>query len=101
MNYICQATAMAGFYTCADSSQPEISYATEMNFINHMAEFGLSYESMDDYKFRLGLFSKVDAEINKQNAIPDSFTMGHNEFSTYTDEEWDAMQGIELPSEEE
>lgn len=67
----------------------------EQSFIEHIAAEGLSYGTSEEYKFRLALFAKKDAEINTMNANPEhTFTVGHNQFSTYTEAEYKKMLGF-------
>jgi len=43
---------------------------------------------MEEYKFRLDIFSKADEKIQATNANPDNtYEAGHNMFSTMTEEE--------------
>ena len=72
----------------------------EQAFLGHMAEFGLSYGTKAEYEFRLGLYTKLDAELEKINANPENtFTVGHNQFSTWTDAEFKRMLGYRGPQE--
>lgn len=70
----------------------------EKNFINHMSEFGLSYGTKDEYEFRFGIYAMKEAEIQRINAdSANTFTVGHNQFSTYTDAEYKKMLGYRGP----
>jgi cathepsin L len=62
-----------------------------------MAEFGLSYGTKEEYQFRLGLYTMLDLELQKINANPENtFTVGHNQFSTWTDTEYNKMLGSKI-----
>merc|ERR1712226_407538 len=65
----------------------------EAKFQNHMAEFGLSYITADEFNFRMSLFAAKDAWIIEQNARETSFEVGHNKFSTWTDDEYNRLLG--------
>jgi len=70
----------------------------EKNFINHMADFGLSFATKEEYEFRLGIYTMKDAEYAKINADPaNTFTVGHNKFSTWTDAEYKKLLGYKGP----
>ena len=72
------------FHKCQESkSLGEV----EGKFIQHIAEFGYSYGTPEEYNFRLGLFAEVDSELTKINQENTSFTVGHNFFSTLTKDE--------------
>lgn len=56
--------------------------------MTHVANYGLSYGTQEEYQFRLGVFAEADAELNQINADPENtYTVGHNKFSTLTAEE--------------
>jgi len=70
----------------------------EQNFIQHLAEFGVSYGTQEEYQFRFGLYAEKDAEINEINANPENtFTVGHNQFSTWTKDEYKRLLGYKGP----
>lgn len=71
----------------------EQNAALQQQFAEHVSRHGLSYGTTDEYNFRYELFSKKDAEINRINAKYDSFTVGHNKFSTWTDYEFKRLLG--------
>jgi hypothetical protein len=62
-------------------------------FANHVSEYGLMIGTQEEYLFRMDLFAKKDAELNQINASQDSYEVGHNEFSTYTDYEFERFLG--------
>jgi len=71
---------------------------TERNFMTHMAEHGLSFATKEEYEFRLGLYTLKDLEIQRINADPENtFTVGHNQFSTWTDVEFKRVLGYYGP----
>ena len=72
--------------------------AIERQFMDHMAEYGLSYGTPQEYEFRFNIFAAKDAEFAEINANPEhTFTVGHNKFSTWTPEELKRLLG-RLPS---
>ena len=46
----------------------------------------------------MGLFALKDGEIKEINSSHDSFKVGHNKFSTYTDFEFKKMLGYQAPA---
>jgi hypothetical protein len=53
MNTFCTAAAFLGMNAC--DSQQAISLA-EKSFIQHLAEFGISYGTKEEYQFRFEIF---------------------------------------------
>ena len=70
---------------------------SEFKFFKYIAEFGKTYGTKAEYNFRLNLFAQKDAEIKEINASQDSFTVGHNMFSTWTDFEYKRLLGFKMP----
>ena len=62
-----------------------------------MAVQGLSYGTVEEYQFRADLYAKHDEIINKTNAenieSGASLRLGHNKFSTWTEEEFARLRG--------
>jgi KDEL-tailed cysteine endopeptidase len=95
MNF-CTAAAFLGMNLCENTTP--ISSAVEQSFIEHLAAYGVSYGTQEEYQFRLDLFAKKDAEIKEINANPENtFTVGHNQFSTWTQEEYKRLLGYKGP----
>ena len=92
MNF-CTTAAFLGLNVC--HKQTFASAALEQAFIQHITDYGLSYGTVEEYTFRLGLFSAIDAEINEINANPENtFTVGHNFLSTMTKDEKKRLLGF-------
>jgi len=68
--------------------------AVDFNFIHHVAEYNLSYATVEEFNARKSLYMEVDAQINEINADPaNTFTAGHNHLSTMTEHEKKMMRG--------
>jgi C1A family cysteine protease len=68
--------------------------ATEQRFISHIGDQGLSYATTEEYNFRYNLFKAHDRDLDLINAIPENtFTVGHNLFSTMTEAEKKRYRG--------
>jgi len=95
MSHFCAAAALLGANLCENDTPVS---AVEMTFINHMAEHGLSYGTSEEYSFRLAEFMKKDAEYAAINADEtNTFTVGHNFMSSWTDAEYKRLLGYKGP----
>jgi len=92
MNFICNTAAAWGIFQCETPVTTEVQQA----FIEHIAEWGLSYGTQEEFEFRMNLFAAKDAEIKEINSSQDSFTLGHNQFSTWTDFEYKRLLGFKM-----
>ena len=62
--------------------------------MDHMNMHGLSYGTVEEYEYRLGLYQEKDAIINEINADPNNtFPVGHNKFSTVNEDEMKGYLG--------
>ena len=75
---------IAGVTTCDNQ---ESNTNIENYFIEHIAEYGHSYGTVEEYNFRFNLFQAMDKRINEINMEGGSYIVGHNVFSTLTKEE--------------
>ena len=90
MNFICQAASYTGIYQCTNDM-----FVLESNFVEHVSMYGLSYGTQEEYAFRMPIFAEKDAEINEINAdTANTFTVGHNMFSTMTKDEAKKLNGF-------
>jgi len=103
MQTICAIATLAGLKICdKDVITLNISPAVEEKFIQHIAEFGHSFGTTEEYNFRLQEFAMKEAEMAEINATNGgSFTVGHNLFSTWTHEEYKAILGYKGPKGDE
>lgn len=66
-----------------------------MKFQAFTARFGKQYGSQDEREFRMQLFDQIDQYIEEWNANEkNTHTLGHNEFSDWTDDERDLLTGL-------
>jgi C1A family cysteine protease len=73
-------------------------------FMQHVADFGLSYGTVEEFNFRQALWGLVDEQISTVNAEQSDFTLGHNFLSTWTADEKKRLNGWKapmVPSEED
>ena len=77
MNTFCTAAAFLGVNMCDNSTA--IDNVVEQSFIEHLAAYGISYGTKEEYSFRLSLFNDKDAEYKTINSDSNNtFTVGHN-----------------------
>ena len=90
LTQVCKAVAGLGI-TCTTT---DVEGGVEKRFLEHVAAYGISYGTQEEYAFRQALFAKRDAEYNEINNDPsNTFVVGHNMFSTMTDDEASKMMG--------
>ena len=65
----------------------------EARFVEHIAQFGLSYGTSEEYNFRLSLFTETDNLIASLNLEENSYIAAHNMFSTMTEQEKEMRYG--------
>ena len=62
--------------------------------MDHVSIHGLSYNTQEEFLFRQTIFQKADEEIERINSNQNNtFTVAHNEFSTWTDDELKLLGG--------
>ena len=97
MNTICLAIANMGINCEVFEASPS---QLETNFNSHIAAYGLSFGTQEEYDFRFQLWSVTDQEINEINSdANNTFKVGHNFFSTLTDAERKKYLGKRLEGE--
>ena len=66
----------------------------DLKFMNYMSKFSKVYTTVEEYATRLALFLEREIIINESNADEaNTYTLGHNNFSDWTDEEYKAILG--------
>ena len=64
-----------------------------LDFANYAARFNKFYENTEEFMARFERFVHHHRLINEHNATKANFTLGHNQFSDWTDEEYKAILG--------
>ena len=64
-----------------------MSQLTDIKFMQHVSEYGLSFATMEEFSMRKAIFEIHDAFIEVENREQTSYKVGHNKFSTWTDAE--------------
>ena len=65
----------------------------ELKYMNHCAKFGKNVGDTEEFQTRLGHFAKADKTIEDHNAGSHNFTMGHNQFSDWSADEYKTLLG--------
>lgn len=65
----------------------------EQLFMQHIADFGLSYGTIEEFNFRMNVFMEAEAEIQALNSRNGTATFAHNFLSTMTYAEKKRMLG--------
>lgn len=87
-----RAASIIGFNNMDHQSRKEL-FDLEMAYSSHTQKYGLNYGTKEEYYFRRDIFIKKDKEIKYWNNKQDSFRLGHNKFSTWTDAEMNMILG--------
>jgi len=99
MQFLCKAAAFAGIKTKKCNKHHQLALL-ESDFQAHLNEYGITYGTTEEYQFRLEQFAIKDEFIKAKNAEQDSFTVGHNKFSTWTHEEYRQLLGARVQPNE-
>merc|ERR1712087_307247 len=67
--------------------------AADFAFIQHVATMNLSYATIAEFEARKEIFKARHEMFAEINASQDSFTVGHNEWSTWTEDELERLRG--------
>jgi len=76
--------------------------AASMNpeFLQHIAEHGLQFATTEEFEFRQARFMEADADYKLINQDKNNtFTVGHNFMSTWTNEEYKQLLGANIPKD--
>jgi hypothetical protein len=66
----------------------------DLKFMNFMAKWSKAYDTVAEFNKRLVIFMEKEAEIIAHNANTEfTFTLGHNNMSDWTEEEYRQLLG--------
>ena len=60
----------------------------ELEFMNYTAKFNKHYLQMELFEKRMSNFARADKLIKEHNATEANYTLGHNQFSDWSEEEY-------------
>jgi len=66
-------------------------------YMQHIVSFNLNFPTVEEYEMRKELFGEIDAFIELHNSTESNFTLGHNMFSTMTEDEKANTRGLLSP----
>jgi len=66
----------------------------ELKYMNHLAKFGKMVDSLEEFAERLEFFRDLDNKIEEHNAGSHNFTLGHNQFSDWSHDEYKVLLGL-------
>jgi len=68
---------------------------TELAYMNYLAEFGKTMNSVEEFSMRMNNFDMTDQFINQVNSENgNTWTAGHNQFSDWSREEYKNLLGL-------
>ena len=74
-------------------------HTVELKYMNYLAQFGKTMNSLEEFDTRLELFTATDLDIAEINAGNNTWTAGHNQFSDWSEEEYKGMLGLKMTNE--
>ena len=72
--------------------------SADFGFIQHVATMNLTYATVAEFEARKEIFVQRDAMFKEINASQNDYTVGHNEYSTWTNAELDRLRGYRAPT---
>jgi len=63
----------------------------EFEFMQYVAKFGKTYANIEEFEARLATFAEKHAFIQEHDAAATGYTLAHNQFSDWTQAEYEAM----------
>jgi hypothetical protein len=66
----------------------------DYEFMKYITAWSKRYATKEEFNLRAALFKKAEHEIQAHNAGDHSTVMGHNQFSDWTESEFNAMMGF-------
>ena len=66
---------------------------TELKYMNYLAQFGKNMASLEEFNLRQSFFAAVDQFIEEHNAEGHNYTVGHNQFSDWSHDEYRSLLG--------
>jgi C1A family cysteine protease len=73
------------------------NHVMNAKFMEHIVTFAKDFKSVEEYEMRRDLFEQNDMFIELHNQTNASFTLGHNQFSTMTEDEKIKTRGLIMP----
>ena len=84
---------MKSFALAALASTAAAISNVELEFTKYVARFNKIYEDVEEFAARLERFTYHHRLISEHNATKANFTLGTNQFTDWTEAEYEAIQG--------
>ena len=84
----------------ADSTVAPATNEEKQEFNAYLASHNKNYDTVDEYNARLDRFVYYDRQIKEHNEKKANFTLGHNQFSDWYANEYEAILTFRLPEQE-
>jgi len=97
---LCAAASFGGFddsgceHRLLAKKNPKANDNADKEFNDHIAKFGESYNTAEEFRFRKAVFKSNQDKIKNVNANAKSYKLADNQFSTWTDEEFNNLLGL-------
>jgi len=91
---------MKSFVTAAFAGVVSAFSSTELLYMNYIAKFGKTVNSVEEFAKRVNYFDMTNQFIEEHNSSNSTWTAGHNQFSDWSRAEYKKMLG-KRPSERE
>ena len=86
-----QSVAFAAIASTAAAISANAISADKLKFIKYAARFNKVYEDIEEFAVRLEQFAYHNRLISEHNATDSNFKLGHNQFSDWTEAEYEAI----------
>ena len=85
----CKVVTSAGLSSdmCINEAVSDHVPVMAKKFMDHLETHDITYGTVEEFDFRYTLFIETEEMINLHNAKDSTFKLGHNKFSTMTEEE--------------
>ena len=77
-----------------------VNSPSKAKYMNYLAQFGKEWTNMVEFNERLAFFITLDLFIQEHNAEGHSYTLGHNQFSDWSRDEYTSLIGYEHAPQE-
>lgn len=71
---LCKISTVSNIFNCENESKNDI----DSMFMSHVAEYGLSFGTKEEYNFRKSLFVQANKELEEIRKEGGSFEVAHN-----------------------
>ena len=84
---------MKSFAFAAVAATASAMSSVEFEYMNYLAQFNKVYNDVENFNTRMAYFAKANDFIKEHNATESNYTVGHNQFSDWSQEEYEGILG--------